>query len=517
MVYGKESLKIIVLEDSDKIAKNCINMLTGEGYTCIEADSVDDVIVQAEPNVCNLLILGVTSGSNSPTETFSHVSKNLPELSGIILTEEASFELVQEAMRVGVSRVVKVPFEPEELVEAINGTLRFLSLQQENARIKTLLPLYRLMERFLSITERQSVYEELASVVMEEMNVPSVSVMMFDKTQRVLKIVAHRGLKDSNVEQIELRPGEQIAGKVFQTKHPLIFNRNTQHLSPLVKLLKREELSASICFPIIVDDKTIGVLNVSDTNDGTNFSEADIDMLSVITSQAMMALANLKSMQEREEQSRIRTQLEQYVSPELSNLLVNRHQDLMELGEVTDLTVLFADIRNFTSLVQKLEPELLRIFLNSFFDIFSRAVFANKGMLDKFMGDAALVVFGAPVYIENQSIAAMQTAKRIMQEFDVLRTHWAERSPVFKQVGLGIGLSRGPIYLGNIGSSQRFDYTVIGIDVNIAQRLAAQTLSGQILYTQRVNDGLGDMAKTSFARVMNLRGIDSELKVYSSD
>jgi adenylate cyclase len=207
--------------------------------------------------------------------------------------------------------------------------------------------------------------------------------------------------------------------------------------------------------------------------------------------------------------------LEQYVSQEVSNMLIESKQDLLDVGGVEPLTVLFADIRNFTLLVQHLEPAQLRVFLNSFFDMFGNIVFSHQGMLDKFMGDAALVIFGAPVKIENPNVSAVSAAYSIMVEFEKLRISWQEKDSVFAQVGLGIGISRGPMFLGNVGSSQRLDYTVIGPDVNIAQRLASQTGHGQILITDRVQATLSDSFPVKMQGSMLLRGMESEVIVYS--
>jgi adenylate cyclase len=129
----------------------------------------------------------------------------------------------------------------------------------------------------------------------------------------------------------------------------------------------------------------------------------------------------------------------------------------------------------------------LRVFLNSFFDMFGNIIFSHQGMLDKFMGDAALVIFGPPVKMDNPNVAAVSAAHRIVAEFEKSRILWEKKNKIFGKVGLGTGISRGPMFLGNVGSSKRLDYAVLGPDVNIAQRLASETDSGQILITDRVH------------------------------
>jgi adenylate cyclase len=506
--------KILVVDNENLICDACRSTLGEMGLEVFCVNETQAIEIAKNDNF-DLAVVNVMLEEKTGIETFELLRKSNLSLPGILITGNVSLDLVIDAMNKGFNRVCKKPLDAAQLIEAVTETLKISALREEVARMKILLPLYNLGQRFIAATSEQEVYEELVDAVSREVNVPSVSVMMFDIESQSLKIVACRGLSSSYVKDLQIKPGEQIAGKVFKSERPVILNKSQQHLSPYVDLMNRKDISAAISFPISSKNKVLGVLNISMTKRGQQFSEADIEMLSIIVDQAMMALENLRSGKEREEVSRIRAMLEQYVSPEVSDLLVHSKQDLMDVGDVQQLTVLFADIRNFTFLVQYLEPSQLRVFLNSFFDMFGNIVFSHEGMLDKFMGDAALVIFGAPVKTDNPNGAAVSAACQIMTEFDKLRVLWEKKNKIFANVGLGIGISRGPMFLGNVGSSQRLDYTVIGPDVNIAQRLASETVSGQILITDRVQSTLDDRFPVSTERNMTLRGMETEVTVYS--
>lgn len=109
----------------------------------------------------------------------------------------------------------------------------------------------------------------------------------------------------------------------------------------------------------------------------------------------------------------------------------------------------------------------------------------------------------------------MKAAQQIIQEFEKLRLRWEEKSDVFSQIGLGIGISRGRMFLGNVGSARRLDYTVIGTDVNIAQRLASETLSWQILITDRVYENLNDTSFIVAEPSRTLKGMEHKTTIYS--
>ncbi len=506
--------KILVVDNKNLICDTCRIALGRLGHE-VYCAGADQAIEVTRNSSFGLVIVNGLLEEMTGVDVFETIRESNPTVAGILIIDHAGSDMVIDAINRGFSRVCKQPLDVDQLVQAVTETLKITNLREEITRMKTLLPLYELGQRFLAADNEQAIYEELVNAVSQEVKVPSVSVMMFDDSANSLKVVAYRGLNSSYVKDLQIKSGEQIAGKVFQSQRAIILNKTNQHQSPYLNLMKRKELSAAISFPIASKGRVLGVLNISETKGGIQFSQADVEMLSIIVGQAMMALENIRSIREKEENSRVRALLEQYVSPEVSSILMKSKQDLLEIGGVQQLTVLFADIRNFTLLVQHLKPAELRVFLNRFFEMFGDIVFSHHGMLDKFMGDAALVIFGAPVKIDNPNVAAVCAAHQIMSEFDKLRILWQKKNKIFEKVGLGIGISRGPMFLGNVGSSRRLDYTVIGADVNIAQRLASETDSGQILITDRVYGSLNDRFSVRAEKNMLLRGMESEVTVYS--
>ncbi|MFW2365150.1 MAG: adenylate/guanylate cyclase domain-containing protein [Desulforhopalus sp.] len=507
--------KILVIDSENHVYEVCREPLLKLGHELVCAESTRQAFLLAENISFDLAIVSVAKGDKSCLRGFKNIKFSNPAMAGILVTDITSLDTVLELMNNGFTRVCKKPLSEQELVTAVVDTMKFASLREDVTRLKTLLPLYELGQKFIAAQSEEKIYKELIDAVSQEAGVPSVSVMMYDEVSCSLKIVAHRGLDQEYVNSLEIKPGEKISGRVFSSEQPIILNRDSKEQHSYHSLMKRDELSAAISFPIASRGKVVGVINISETRDDIQFSEADIEMLSIITDQAMMAIENVRSTKEREKNNRVVALLEQYVSPEVSSLLVESHQDLLNVGSVEVLTVLFADIRNFTLLVQHLQPSEIREFLNSFFEFFSSHIFSGKGMLDKFMGDGALAIFGAPVRIDNPNRAAVSAACHIMGAFENLRTLWRDKSEVFEQVGLGIGISRGAVFLGNIGSARRLDYTVIGTDVNIAQRLASETASGQIFITDRVYSSELSGFSGKLQEPMMLRGMESPVEVYS--
>jgi len=507
--------KILVVNDDEIFTDFCRTALESLGLTVICACTGEQAVEAAEESPFDLALIKSRLPDLDGVEIFSRLRRIHADIVGLLTAAPDEVDVIIEAVNSGFNAVLELPAEKSTLIDRVEGALSLNLLKEENTRLKTLIPLFQLGRKFLAATSAGQIYDELVSVVHKELVAPCVSVMMLEKASGELKIVASIGLPQGMVEQVRLQPGQQIAGRVFANGTPVILNRSTQESTPFAELLRRKEIAASISFPLHLRGEVAGVVNISDRDTSVEYSLADLEMLSVICSQAIMALENVLAMHERERAVRLRTLFEQYVAPEVAEFLLNRQERMLDVGEVKNLTVLFADIRNFTGLVQHISPEQLRLFLNQFFELFTNIIFTARGTLDKFMGDAALVLFGAPVPIDEPSGAAVGAAVQILNGFEALRGRWAENSPWFNRIGIGIGISSGEVYLGNVGSEKRLDFTVIGTNVNIAQRLASETNSGQILITESVSRDVSGRYEVIKEGSRLLRGLDQDIQVYS--
>lgn len=381
-------------------------------------------------------------------------------------------------------------------------------------------PLQQLGTQFIGASTLEQIYHELLEAIDKTIGGGAISLMIVDERSGNLKVAATRNIDGERLRELEkcqVKIGEKISGWVYQSGTPLILNRVTQQESEIASRLTRDDLTASISFPLVAAGKIIGVINVSQTEAEARYSETDLELISVLVRLAVLAVENLRLAQQNQEAARVRTLFEQYVSADVAELLMQQKSELLNLGSVQELTILFADIRNFTSLLQYFKLQQLRSFLNDFFTRFSTRVFENRGTLDKFMGDAALVIFGAPAPHDAPEQAAVATAISILQDFEALRSRWFPSDQGFEQIGLGIGISCGEMFIGNVGSSIRLDYTVIGSEVNIAQRLASNTQGDAILITEPIRRALSETVMIKKTESKKLRGLPDEILIHTVD
>jgi adenylate cyclase len=178
-------------------------------------------------------------------------------------------------------------------------------------------------------------------------------------------------------------------------------------------------------------------------------------------------------LEDMSQEKRMKTTLYRYMTPSVAERVMALGEDVLMVGERKDVTVLFSDIRGYTTLTEKLEAAQVVSMLNEYFETMVEAVFHCEGTLDKFIGDALMAVFGAPLPLENHAWSAVQSALDMRRRLKIFNAdRHLQGQP---ELRIGIGLSSGEVVSGNIGSQRKMEYTVIGDGVNLSSRLESIT------------------------------------------
>jgi len=172
---------------------------------------------------------------------------------------------------------------------------------------------------------------------------------------------------------------------------------------------------------------------------------------------------------EEKERKKIKGAFTYYVSSSVVNEMLKHPEKLKLGGDRKDLSVLFSDIRGFTTIAEGLTPEELVHLLNEYLTVMTDIVLKNDGLLDKYMGDAIMAIFGAPLDLPDHPIKACHAALEMIKELKNLNQKWIAEGK--HPMDIGIGINTGPMIVGNMGSAQRFDFTVMGDSVNLGSRL----------------------------------------------
>ena len=184
----------------------------------------------------------------------------------------------------------------------------------------------------------------------------------------------------------------------------------------------------------------------------------------------LSSLANRWMTEDKKRESLIKS-FSTYLHPSIVDKLA-ASDDMVKLGgEARELTILFADLRNFTSLSEKVSAETLVEIMNEYFTLATRHVQDSQGTVDKFIGDAVMAFWNAPLDQSNHRELARNAVVRMKKDFDALSLSWSERFSLKEPVRIGVGLHSGRAVVGNVGGAGRFNYTALGDEVNTASRL----------------------------------------------
>ncbi len=206
----------------------------------------------------------------------------------------------------------------------------------------------------------------------------------------------------------------------------------------------------------------------------------------------------------------IRETFQRYVSPAVVQRLLEDPSQLKLGGHRQEITIFFADIRGFTSFSEHRDPVSLVEVLNRYLSIGADAVLAEEGTLDKFMGDAVMAIFNAPLLQPDHTLRAVRAALRMRA---MIEAHH-RRVPEAERLAYGAGIALGEAVVGNIGTAQQLNYTAIGASVNLAKRLQENATAGQILLHEEAYRQVQDHVIAQPLEPLRVKGFHEPVQVY---
>jgi class 3 adenylate cyclase/CHASE3 domain sensor protein len=205
-------------------------------------------------------------------------------------------------------------------------------------------------------------------------------------------------------------------------------------------------------------------------------------------------------------------QLRRYLAPQIADAVLSGDAPVTLESTRRNLTILYANIRGFTSMSERVEPEELIDALNEYFAVMTDVVFRHGGTLDKYVGDGILAFFGDPIPFEDHAERAVATALEMRSRLRGIRSKWMER--LHEELNVGIGISTGYVTVGNIGSDTRTEYTVIGNHVNLASGLAESAGPNQILVSERTLAAVRGRVEAAPVNEISLEDVHRPVRIF---
>ncbi|HVB30812.1 MAG TPA: adenylate/guanylate cyclase domain-containing protein [Gemmatimonadaceae bacterium] len=274
-----------------------------------------------------------------------------------------------------------------------------------------------------------------------------------------------------------------------------------------------QQVRSAICSPLIgSEDRVLGVLYVDNVSTTHRFNDDDLDFVIAFSGIAAVAIENSQFAERIRRETLARSNFERYFTPQLAKRIASSAGATRLGGEKRKVAVLFSDIRGFTQLSETMNPDDMARLLSEYFTEMVDCVFRHDGTLDKFIGDAVMAQWGAPIGDPRDADKAMGAAVDMIRELDKLNAKWRDEGR--PELQIGIGLNFGDAFAGNIGSEKRLEFTVIGDTVNTASRLCSVAGPGEILISGSMKQALSAPPPLEECPPMELKGKTQPVPVF---
>jgi adenylate cyclase len=274
-----------------------------------------------------------------------------------------------------------------------------------------------------------------------------------------------------------------------------------------------QRVRSTMCAPLVGGEgQVLGVLYVDNVTSTHRVDEEDLEFLAAFAGIAAVAIEHGQFSERIQHELVVRNNFERYFAPSLAARIAGSPDSVKLGGDKRPVAVLFSDIRGFTALSQSMTPDDMAGLLSEYFTEMVDCVFRHGGTLDKFMGDAVMAQWGAPIATEDDADRAMRAAIEMMHALETLNVKW--RAAGRPELAIGIGLSYGEVFAGNIGSERRLEFTVIGDTVNLANRLCGAAEAGEILLSDDIRRVLRKPPAMDERPPLELKGTAEPVPVY---
>jgi adenylate cyclase len=250
------------------------------------------------------------------------------------------------------------------------------------------------------------------------------------------------------------------------------------------KSILLQSVRSAMGAPLMASDGSVlGLIYVDNLTATHAFRDEDLEFLIAFSGVASVAMENSQLSDRIRREALVLSNFQRYFSPDLAKQIADHGEEMkLDMGSKREVVIMFTDIRGFTPMSEKMAPEDVAHLLREYFTEMVEIVFRNGGTLDKFIGDAIMALWGAPVATPNDADKAMTAAIEMQRALVQLNEHWTGGGK--PSINIGIGINFGEVFAGNIGSEQRLEYTVLGDAVNTASRLCSKADKGEIMISE---------------------------------
>jgi adenylate cyclase len=379
---------------------------------------------------------------------------------------------------------------------------------QQQRTVDKLQILLEVSKQLACLEDHQQLLDKILELIFKIMSVDRGIILLANNETKELEPKARKYRGDFNYKKDFY--SSTITNFVYEKGEAIITADAGQEFPESFSIIT-QEISASMCVPLKPKDLVIGVLYVDNISNCTPYSQEDLEFLTGLANQAAIALENIQLNRKIKEEAVMRTKLERFFPQSvMKKIKESSHLEIVE----TEVTILFADISNYTQMSSRMQPRQVIEMLNEYFTVMvEEIIFPLEGTLDKYMGDGLLAFWGAPYPHEDDADRAVLAAIQMQQAVIKLNQKW--KSTRNLEIAIHIGLNTGRVAAGNIGSQQLIQYTTIGDTTNVSSRICSAAKAGEILISKRTLEKLKNKGfSVEKMPLTTVKGKDEPLELY---
>jgi adenylate cyclase len=359
------------------------------------------------------------------------------------------------------------------------------------------------------LTDTGALLEQVADTVFQIMDVDRTAIMLVAEDGELIPRVARDRWGLGTARSVP----RSIARTVVDERVAVLSDNAHEDTRFTGQSIIAQRVRSAMCAPLVgSEDRIIGVLYVDSSTATHRFGDEDLDFLIAFSGIAAVAIENGAFAERIRHEALVRSNFERYFAPTLAARIAQTPGAVQLGGDRRAVTVLFSDLRGFTALSATMRPDETASLLNEYLGAMTECVFRHDGVLDKFLGDGVMAQWGAPIAVDDDTDRAVRAALDMQAALGSLNARW--RRTDRPELQIGIGIDRGEVFAGNIGSEHRLEFTVIGDAVNVAARLCDSAAGGEILVTTSVVRALRRPPPLEECPPRTLKGAAAPLTVY---
>jgi len=381
-------------------------------------------------------------------------------------------------------------------------------------KAETLARIYELNQMLGSDFSKEDIFKKVSEMVFRLTPADRFLVLLKDADTGELATVAVEFRNPAGPQAREqVTISKTVVDRVMAERVSLLsFDTQSDERFLQAKSIVMQNISSVMCAPLMSKSDALGVIYVDCRETMKLLKEDDLDLLNAVAAETSIAVDNALTHKRLLREELARAKYRRFMPPHVVDEILANPDTLSLGGTNSFITALFSDIRGFTSMSERLKPQEVVQILNEYFADMTPIVFEHQGLLDKFMGDGLMALFGVPYACEeaasNAVVAAIEMQRRMVRVNEDLTALGLSK------IAIGIGINTGTATVGYIGSRDRTDYTAIGDTVNLAARLEKQAGAGQIIISRFTFEALSQKFPVRPCDQIRVKGKQEPVQIY---